>query len=447
MTGFSTAVGVALWAVVAAPTAPRPAAPPSALEALSDAVKAQVLRAQPEAPVAVTVEGAHAELSRAVTTLLSAKLSSAHLAPMPVEGAKDAEFRALERGARTLVRVTVALEGSKLTARGDLYSLWVNFWSGQAPSRDTKAALVSASVDADPEALALAGSSPTSPTPSTSLDLKATVIAKFFGTPSAVTAVDFDQDGKSDLIAVVVNEELLAFGPDGRQLAKIDLATSAPAPLPTRDAFAALGTLVGPPRLVAWSAKRARAEVFTWAGGLKNVGTADALSVDSLSVKFEPGFNRFSSDVTWAGRATSLGAVGPQVVSSRGPLTLLVLADGTAALVRGVAPTAKVTGVGSGSTLADLDGDGTTEAVLTTSRTFGEDEVRVVSVTTFDAVASRNGTLAETTPLWQSPLNRGRALAACPAELDGLRGDEVILVTALADGSGEVVALKREVAP
>ncbi len=433
---------VVAMVAAAAGSASVPAA--SAVERLADEVRTQVLRTGPEAPVALVVEGGPVALTRAVATVAAAKLAAVKLAPMVVEVGADAEARAVAQGARTMVRVSVSVEGQKVVARGDTYSVWANFWSGRAASRSPKAGLIVAALEADTETLTLAGAAlPAVVTPST-LEVKASVLAKFVGTAAAISAGDLDGDGRAELV-VMVNEEVMVFSAEGRLMGRYDLALAPLAAMPTRDAFGAVAVVAGPARVVAWSAKRARAEVLSWSGGsLRATGFADAVPVDGIAVKPEPGFNHFLAEVLWAGRVVTLSAA-PQTTVTRGALTLWVMADGSAALARGSgALAARVTGVGAGSTLADLDGDGVFEVVLSGNRTSGEDDVRVLSVTSVDAVAARAGTLAEATAAWQSPLARGRALAATAVDLDGVKGDEVILATALSDGTGELVVLHRE---
>ncbi len=415
----------------------------SSMERVSEDIRAQLLKTQPEAPVALVVDGVPAVLARSLATVAAAKLAAAKLAPVMLEPGADLETRAVERGARTLLRVTVSVESQKLIVRGDAFSVWSNFWSGRAASRSPKAGLIVVSHEADPEALTLAGAAlPNTLAPST-LEVKASVLAKFIGVPAALAAGDVDGDGRAEVV-LVANEELLVFGSDGRVLGRYDLSLAPAAAVPTREYFAAVAVLSGS-RVVAWSAKRAKAEVLMWsAGALKAVGTSETVLIDGLGVRIEPGFNSYSPEVVWSGsRSVSLGA-GPQATSSRGALTLVVMPDSSAALVRGAAATTKLSGVGSGSTLADLDGDGVYEVVLSGSRTAGEDEVRVLSMTAVDAVAARGGTLAEATAAWLSPLARGRALAATAIDLDTVKGDEVILATALSDGTGELVVLHRE---
>ena len=429
---------VALTAAAAAPVGPA-----STIERLSEEIRAQLLKTQPEAPVAMVFDGAPLVLARSVATVTAAKLASAKLAPLVLEPGADLEARAHERGARTILRVTVSLESQKLVARGDSYSVWANFWSGRSASRSPRSGLIVAALEADAEALTLAGAALPATAAHSTLEIKASVLAKFVGLPAAMASGDVDGDGRAEVV-VLVNEEVLVFGADGRGLGRYDLAAAPPAAVPTRDVFGVVAVLSGP-RVVAWSAKRARAEVLTWSnGGLRPAGFTDSVVIDGLGVKLEPGLDSLSAEVIWSGsRTISLGA-GPQVTSSRGPLTLLVMPDGSAALARGVAPTAKMSGVGAGSTLADLDGDGVTEVVLSGNHTAGDDEVRVLSITALDAVAARSGTMAEATAAWQSPLTRGRALAATAADLDGVKGDEVILATSLPDGTGELVVLHRE---
>jgi hypothetical protein len=239
---------------------------------------------------------------------------------------------------------------------------------------------------------------------------------------------------------VVAQEQVFAFDGGGRPTWRAELS-GAWAARPCREPFGMVSVANG--KVLAWSARREKPELFG-AGG-KPLGPGEALVVDALTLKADPGFNRFQPAATWAGKAVSFPAP-PQAVSPFGAMALVVFPDGTASLARGVAPSTRVGGVGSGSALADLDADGTAEVVVTSARTSGAlDDVRVLSLADAEALAARGGVVAEASPLWQQPL-AGRTIVAAAGDLDGDGADEVVLGTWLPDGSGELLVLKR-VAP
>ena len=269
---------------------------PPALEKLAEEIRLQLSRTQPEAPVAVLVEGSPPLLARSLATLTAAKLAASKWAPMVLEAGGDSEGRAAERGARTLLRVTVALENQKLVARGDAFSVWANFWSGHSPSRAPKAAMIVATLEADAEALTIAGAALPAATALTSLDIKASVLARLDGPPSAVTSGDIDGDGRPEVV-VMVHEDVLVLSAEGRVMAKYDLSLAPRASLPTRDAFGVVAVLSST-RVVAWSGKRARPEVLSWSGGaLRAAGGVETVTVDGLGVKLEPGFRELHREI------------------------------------------------------------------------------------------------------------------------------------------------------
>lgn len=412
---------------------------PSALERLAQDVARTVTTAGFAGPVGVYVEGSPAPMSRAVGSVVMATLARQQLAPVPVTArdATEAERLAREQGLGSLVRLTVSLEAPRLVVRGDALSAWVNFWSGSTPTRTGPAAAIATSVDADLEALTLAGGPPpSSPRP---LELSLGVITRLSAVPAALTLADLDGDQKAELI-VLAGEAVLTLGADGRVRARHEL-TGPAARWPSRDAFGTLS--VSGDKLVAWSARRERAERLQWQqGAWRSLGAPEAVTVGPLTLTPRPGASSFAKDFMWAGQALSWPEP-LQQVNTFGTLMLGVSPLGSAAVARGVAPAGQVGGVGSGTTLADLDGDGTAELVATSARTVGDvDEVRVVALGAFESAQARGGLLNEVPVTWSRKLE-GRALVAASGDLDGDGVDEVVLGTWLSDGTGELLVLRR----
>jgi hypothetical protein len=392
-----------------------------------------------EGPVGVYVEGSPAPTSRAIASLVMAALARQKLAPVPVDAkdATEAERLAREQGLRTLLRLTVSFEAPRLTVRGDALSTWVNFWSGQTATRSGPAAAIAASVDADLEAVTLVGS-PT--TPSTRpLELVMGVVARAPGWPSAFAIADVDGDKKGEVIALI-DDTLTTWSADGKLRSRVELQ-GALSVHPTREPFGFVAFTAG--RLQAWSSRRERAETFTWdRGGFRAAGASDALTLGALTLTPRPGFASFARELQWAGKSV----VWPeplQSIATFGPIALGVGAAGTAGIARGTAPSTLLSGVGAGSTLADFDGDGTPEVIVSGARmTPDGDEVRVLSLGAFESAQVRSGSIVETSATWSRKVD-GRVILAGNGDLDGDGIDEVILVSWLADGTSEFSLLRR----
>lgn len=412
---------------------------PSTLDRVAQDVARVVTQAGFEGPMGVYVEGSPAPMSRAVGSVVMASLAGKQLAPVPVTArdATEAERLAREQGLRALVRLTVALEAPKLVVRGDALSTWVNFWSGATPTRTGPAAAIATAVDADLEAVTLAGG--TSPTPARPLELTLGVIAKLPAVPAALTLADVDGDKKAEVLALV-GDAVWTWGADGKLRARADLSGAA-ARWPSREPFGSVS--VSQDKLVAWSARREKAEAFQWQqGAWKALGPVENVSAGPLTLTPRAGFASFAKEFSWSGKQLSWPEP-LQQVSLFASLALGVSPLGNAAVARGVAPTTQLGGVGSGTTLADLDADGTPEVVATSARTVGDaDEVRVVALGAFESAQARNGQLVEVPVTWSRKFE-GRAIVAASGDLDGDGVDEVVLGTWFADGSGELLVLRR----
>ncbi|WP_342375131.1 VCBS repeat-containing protein [Myxococcus stipitatus] len=442
--------GLCAFAASAAPVSPSTSdtsAP--AVQRLSQALATSVRALPAEAPVALYLSGGSAELRRAVGSVLAGRLAAVGLAPTLVDApsAEAAEGVARAQGARTLVRLTLDVEAGALRARGDALGTWVNFWSGRAPTRPARpsGALVE-SVDADAEVLALAAlgvpsTPPVSPGgPTRSIRLLGATLVRLEQPVAALAAGDLDGDGR-DEIAVMTEADVSVFGAEGRLLARRELSALPFSSTPTREPFGALAVLPGPPRLAAWSSRRAQGEVLVLdkgRGTLRPVGTLDGAPVGAVERgSFVPGQTSFQAEVRFAdGKAQALPA--PFSTASLAPPRMLfVHPDATASLYArpGVPPT-RLVGLGTGSALGDLDGDGTPE-LLTTSALLqpSPDVLRVHSLRAEDPVAHE--------PLWQGSLPPGRALFVVVADLDGDERREVVVGMWKPDGTGELFLLRQ----
>lgn len=433
--------------VTPAQTPPSAPAEP-ALERLAGAVAARVLALKPEPPVALHLSGGTPELRHAFETLLASRLASARLAPVVLDAPtpEAAEGLARTQGARALVRLTLGVTGGALRASGDVTSTWVNFWSGRTPTRaPSPAAAPAESVEADAAVLALAAVEPppapvTTPQAPRPLRLLGAVLARLPSPPAALAAGDLDGDGR-DEVAVLTERTVSVFAADGRLMAERSLDVLPPGPAPTREPFGALAVLSGPPRLAAWSTRFAHGEVLSLENGtLRFVSRIDAVPLGpEARGAFVPGQTAFAPEVRLGASEQRLSGVPNRFTtfSAAASRVLLVHPDGSASLFPSPtgAPQA-LSGLGAGSALGDLDGDGTVE-LLTTSPELqpSPDVLRVYK--------STGGETLSHEPLWQGPLPPGRALQVVTANLDGTPYRSVVVGLTLPDGTGELFLLRQ----
>jgi hypothetical protein len=428
-----------LFLILAAAAEPEPA-----IDRLARAVVEQAARAAPEAPVGLYIEAPTPALSRAFASVLGAQLAARRWPAVVVEApsAAAAERVAKEKDVRTLLRLTLFAENTRLVARGDVLHTWVNFWAGAAPTRAGPAAAVAATVDADLQAMTLASTAgPVGPPAGQPLKLTLGVLAKLAAAPAAIAVADLDGDKRPEIV-VLTDDEVLIFSADGKPLARYDLRALPPASRPTRDSFGALALAPGK---VSWlSGKRAHGEVLSYAGGaLKQALVGDDVALEGVGVRLVPGINAFAAEAVWFGKPVALPTP-LSATSSRSGATLFLFANGTGAVTRGVPPTSVFTQAPSAAVLADLDGDGTPELVATSAKFFPDsDEVRVLALTAVEAIGARGGALSEAVPVWAGPTSRGRVLSAAAADLDGDGSEEVVLGSWLPDGSGELLIARR----
>jgi hypothetical protein len=443
---------VVLLAALAAGAAPRSPPPSpesaSAVDRLAQSLAESVRALPAEAPVALHVSGGSAELRRAVGTVLAARLAAAGLAPVVVDApsAEAAEGAARGQGARTLVRLTLDVEGGELRARGDALGTWVNFWAGRTATRPPgPAGALAEAVEADAAVLALAAvGAPAGPaangTTPRSLRLLGAALARLEHPLAALAAGDLDGDGR-DEVAALTEHDVSVFAADGRLLARRELAALPLASATTREPFGALAVLPGPPRLAAWSTRHAHGEVLALEAGrgaLRPLGSLDAALLGPAERgAFVPGQTAFAPEVRLGdGRALTVPA--PFTTASLAPPRLLfVHPDGAASLYprEGAVP-ARLQGLGAGSALGDLDGDGVPELLTTSPQLQPAPDVLRVYASTGDDPTARE-------PLWQGALPAGRALYVVAADLDGDKRREVVVGLTKPDGTGELFLLRH----
>jgi hypothetical protein len=448
----SPALATLLLATLAAePPSAAPAGPPS-VERLAQLVAEDVRGRTPEPPVAVHLSGASPELRRSVATLLASRLAAAELGPIVVEAPSPeaAEATAREQGARALVRLTISVQNGALVSSGDLLGTWVNFWSGRTPSRPSApAAALAHSVPADAGALALAAvpsqaASASSPLAVTSgprpVRLMGASLVRLEQVPAALAAGDLDGDGK-DEVAVLTERAVSVFADDGRLLARRELEGLPLSPAPPREPFGVVAIIPQPARLAAWSARYAHGEVLVFdkaRSTLRSLGPLDTAALGaSERATFTSGQTTFTPEVR-LGEGRILSVPAPFTSASIAPPRMLfVHLDGTASLYpRATTPPIRIQGLGAGSALGDLDGDGTPELITTAPQLFpAPDAVRVYALTGDDPTAH--------SVLWQSALPAGRAIHVVTADLDKDNHREVLVGVWHPDGTGEVFLMRQ----
>ncbi len=458
-----TAGGPAFAQLPLAPTA-APRAATRGLERLATGIADQMQEAGAQPPLAVWARGESAELARAFAALLAAELAGRNLPAVALDAPDAARAEALARagGHRALVRVTLGLDAGLLHARGDLLGTWVNFWSGAQPTRPpSPAAGIEASVDADAHALALASVPLPSTGPATGgpqvgeVRLVQGSFARIPGHTAALGAGDLDGDGKEEVLALT-EDALYAFAPDGKLLVRRELRHLPPSPSPSREPQGALAVHPGPARVVFLTASRVRGEAlsleatraeFRVLGPVERapLGVAGAAPIWGALVA---GQNTFTPALSIEGaHALTLALQGAfttfsSFTSLDGTQLLAVLPDGTGLWRAGVAPDARtrtLQGLGAGSALVDVDGDGYAELVTSEAAFTPEPEaLRVLRAPSLEGPL--DGALAVR---FRKELARGRVLQVVGADLDGQKAQSVLAAVWHSDGTTELLVFRR----
>jgi hypothetical protein len=333
-------------ALVAALLAAAPA-PPPALEALADQLRAQVLAAHPEPPVAVAAQAPSGALGETAATLLATRLSESGLPAVVIGPGEDAAPRARAAGARSLVRLRLEV-GTDVAAAGELRHVWRNFWAGRTPVETGPARVLSATAPVDRATQLLAAGS----SQGTGLVLDAVPLARLTARTAALATGDLDGDGRPE-VAVLAGGEVWVLDGTGTLLARHALLDLPPAAAPAREPFGTLCISDGR-LLVAWA--RAEAPVALRLQGAQLVrgpgapGPTLGCGEAAEAATFVPGAARLQltrgpeREPLWGGDA-------------RPGHRLLLLPDGTARWVQPGAEVRLLRDVGAGAALVPWRGE------------------------------------------------------------------------------------------
>lgn len=431
---------------------------PWAIDRLAAQVADEISAQHPEAPLGLFVRGESNELSRAFASVLAAELGRRQLPVVVIDApnAQAAEAEARAAGSRSLARLTLVLDSGLLHARGDLLGTWVNFWSGATPTRAPSAAAgLEASAEADAHALALAAVSPsgdaaTSVPQTGELRLVGGVFARLPKWTAAIASGDLDGDEKAEVVALT-DDELVAFAPDGRLLARRELRLLPSSATPSREPVGAVTVLSNPARVAYVSAQRARGEVLAVDGttGFRVVQMIDEpvlaqVGSTVIAGKLNAGMNTFQPAVTLS-PSTQLSMARPFTTLSafggpNGAEWAVVFADGSGQWRKGFTPESppmELQGLGAGTALADLDGDGTPE--LVTSEDSYAPAPEVLRVLPGPSL----GPVSDESVRFKTELPRGKAMQLAGADLDGDHSQELVVAVWMPDGTTELQVFRR----
>jgi hypothetical protein len=322
-------------------------APPLALEALADQLRAQATAAHPEPPVAVAIQAPSAMLGETAATLLATRLGDSGLPAVVIGPGEDAPARARSAGARSLIRLRLEV-GPEVAAAGELRPVWRNFWAGRTPIESGPTHVLSAAVPVDRATQLLAAGT----AQGTGLVLDPVPLARFPVRTAALTAGDLDGDGRPEVV-VLAGGDVWVLDGAGTVLARHSLLDLPPAAAPAREPFGTLCISDGR-LLVAWA--RAESTVALRLQGNQLVrgpgapgptlGCGDAAEPAS----FVPGVARLvltrgaEREPLWGGDA-------------RPGHRLLLLPDGTARWFQPGAEVRLLRDVGAGAALVSWQGE------------------------------------------------------------------------------------------
>ncbi len=425
---------LALLALFLSASTARAASPPAlatAAEALAREVGAP---AEGRRALLLAVEARAPALRAPLETALDAALAAQGYAVTPHRAGGDPEAGARAGGQDWLLRVRAGLVPGRreLALVGELIPAWASFFLQRRPdARAVPPRIVQARAAADPETLLLAREAPPAGAPFAE-------IRKLTRVPGRVLALAVGEPGEPGrvLVVAVTPETIVVLSPTGERIAE---RAADPGQLlrPLRDPAAALAIGdFGGGRIAAFRAGAARGEVLALRGErLDAAGGLDGAPLCAgeggrLFGLFEPRTGVFRDQlaplvdpaVPARSARTLYGAAcapraGPIAAAALGTdLRLELLGNDlqpvprTTPLAPGGAPP-----TGSGFALADLDGDGAVELVVSSPDPAAPERIRILA------------TLAEAPLLLESQPIPGAILAGAAGDLTGDGLDDAVL--------------------
>jgi len=359
--------------------------------------------------------------------VLLSRLSSRGFTRVVLAGADASEQSAREAGLELFAQVSVRVEGAQLVVAGDVVPVWVNFWAGRDSSRPPGGRPLVVRMPADAQTFALAH---LPALPSSPLRFTLRPLASHPEQVTALAAGEVDGvEGGREIVALTPTA-VLVLRADGTVAAQRPLS-AAPAVLRPREAAGtvALVPAAGEPsgvRIAARCSARADGELFGWrAGALVPAGVPSPGSLGqgargAISGAIVPGTHLFEARVELPGSPPLELPFRPVAIAANardsGPEMLAVGGEGEVALVSdGALLPVNAPFAGAGAALADLDGEGTTELILS-GRGRERDRVRVFAL--------REGALSL---VWESQEVPGAFMAGASSDLDADGADEAVL--------------------
>ena len=344
------------------------AARAGALDALCDAIAREAAALAPPAHtlLAIAVEAPVERLASAGELSLARALRAAGFAP-PFAAADAAAAEA--QGADAFLAVRIGLQNGSVAAAGELRPVRRNFFTGEAL---VAGGAVAAAVEADEPVRLLARAGP--------LRVTLSPFARLAEAPLAVAAGPL---GGAPHVAAITRDEIVLWDGRGREVVRHPLPPPAANAAPSRDPRA--GLVIAGDR-VRWAVpSRGRAQVLRLSGDLLVAEAELPADVVPLAagagwiVSAQPvaGTNLFASPLLVAGAAAPAA---PRAVEVPTPF-VAALAPGVVIEATGrIAVEAVALEAGDAGALADLDGDGVAELVVTSRSPAAPDRVRVLSL-------------------------------------------------------------------
>lgn len=428
-----------LAAVLAAAAGPAAAAAPPALDAVATGLAREVgPPVEGRRTLILSVEASPPALASSLETAVGAALSAAGYAVLPARGGGDAEAAARAAGQDWLLRVRGGLVPGRLelAAVGELIPAWASFFLQARPgARAIRPRIVEGRAPADPETLLLARDPAAAAAP-----LAVRPLARVPGRVLALAVGDPGAPGRPAIVAVT-EAAVLVLGAHGEPIAERSGGDAALRPVRDPAATVAVGDFGGG-RIALRRAGAARGEVLALSGSvLEPAGSLDAAPLCAgdagrLFGDFEPGTgvlrDRLTALVDDGPARSPRTLYGAACAPRGGPLAYAVLGADLQVQLLGpdlqpvAAPPASS---GCGFALADVDGDGTAELVLSSPDPGAPEAIRVI--------APRSGRplpLATVAP-------PGPILAGAAGDLTGDGIDDAVLAAVVDGGAATELLL------